>query len=210
MGYQLMALSDSLQHKIGPLPTWGWLGIATAGFGVFYLVEKKKAASATTTPTNTSSATTNTSGTTNPGGQGQVPQYVGIEQQTSSNVNSNNTAPVSVNSPVTTNSGPGSGATTTGGTTNNVGPITAPLPSVPPIVTTPARPTSITAPGTDSGDINRIAIQYGLTEAELIAANPFLKTMKVTVNGKTVKLVGSGQPVPGGTKLTIPPVPAKK
>lgn len=200
-----MALSDSLQHKIGPLPTWGWLGIATAGFGVFYLIEKKKANSATTTPTNTSSAT-NTSGTTNPGGQGQVPPYVTIEQQTSSNVNSLNTAPVSINSPTTTNTGPGAGATTTGtGTTvNNPAPVVAPQPNNP-----APRPTSITAPGTDSGDINRLAIQYGLTEAELIAANPFLKTVKVTVNGKKVNLIGSGQPVPGGTKLTIPPVPVK-
>jgi hypothetical protein len=195
-----MALADSLQHKLGPLPTWGWIAIATAGFGVFYLIEKKKASSSTTTPTNTGSA----SSTTNPPGQGQVPPYVTVDQLTSTNTNSNNTAPVSINSP-TTNTGPGAGATTTGGTTNNnPAPVSAPTP------TTPTRPTSIVASGEDAGDINRIAIQYGLSEAQLLASNPQLKKMKVKVNGKTVNLVGSGQPVPTGTKINIPAVPAKK
>jgi hypothetical protein len=205
-----MALADSLQHKLGPLPTWGWLAIATAGFGVFYFIEKKKAASSSsTTPTNTSSAT-NTSGTTNPGGQGQVPPYVTVEQQTSSQVNSgntvnsNNTAPSSLNSP-TTNTGPGAGATTTGGTTNNnPAPVTAPTP----IASSPARPTSITATGTDSGDLNQIAGKYGITENALIAANPSLKTMYTHAANSTkkIKLIGSGLPVPAGTKLVIPPI----
>lgn len=41
-----------LTRKLGPLPTWGWLGIATAGFGAYYLYQSRKnstAASATST-----------------------------------------------------------------------------------------------------------------------------------------------------------------
>jgi LysM repeat protein len=101
--------------------------------------------------------------------------------------------------------GPGTSGSTTGGTTGGTSPT-------PPPVTTPTppkRPTSITANGEDSGDINRIAISYGLTEKQLIAANPQLKNVKVNVNGKTVKLIGSGQPVPKGTVLKIPPLPSK-
>jgi hypothetical protein len=133
-----MALADSLKHKIGPLPTWGWLGIATAGFGVFYFIEKKKSSSSssTTTPTNTSS---DTSGTTNPGGQGQVPQYVKVEQETSNETNSNDvnsnnsapsnysTAPVAVNSPGSNNTAPASPVT--GTTPAPVAPTPAPVTS---------------------------------------------------------------------------------
>jgi len=106
--------------------------------------------------------------------------------------------------------GPGTTGPTTGSGTPT--PVTPPPVTPPPVTppTPPTRPTSYTAPGTDSGDINRIAMSFGLTEAQLIAANPQLKKMTVKVNGKTVKLIGSGQPIPGGTKLTIPPLPAKK
>jgi len=97
---------------------------------------------------------------------------------------------------------------TTGGTTstNPAPPVQPPTPTPP----TPTRPTKITAPGTDSGDINKIAAAYGLTEAQLIAANPNLKKLTVKVNGKTVKLYGSGQPIPKGTVVNIPPLPASK
>ena len=71
------------------------------------------------------------------------------------------------------------------------------------------RPTSITATGTDSGDINQIAKKYGLTEAQLVAANPSLKTMKIKIGGKSVLLYGSGAPVPKGTVIKIPPLPKK-
>jgi hypothetical protein len=63
--------------------------------------------------------------------------------------------------------------------------------SSPPVGTTPnqPRPTSITAGGHDT---------------ELIAANPSLKKLKVKVGNKSVPLIGSGAPVPAGTKINIP------
>lgn len=96
-------------------------------------------------------------------------------------------------------------AQTVGPTTTNVNPTAPATPPPPPTNTT--RPTSIVASGTDTGDINKIAQAYGLTEKELIAANPSLKKMKVTVGNKSVNLIGSGAPVPKGTKLVIPAVP---
>jgi hypothetical protein len=69
---------------------------------------------------------------------------------------------------------------------------------------TTSRPTSITAGGKDTEDINNYAKQYGVTEQELIAANPGLKKLTVKVGNKSVPLIGSGAPVPAGTKLTIP------
>jgi hypothetical protein len=66
------------------------------------------------------------------------------------------------------------------------------------------RPTSITAGGHDTEDINNYARQYGLTEQQLIAANPGLRKLKVKVGNKSVNLIGSGAPVPAGTKLVIP------
>jgi hypothetical protein len=83
-------------------------------------------------------------------------------------------------------------------------------PTPPPPPTNTKRPTKITATGTDTGDINQIAKKYGLTEQELIAANPQLKKLQVKVGNKSVPLIGSGAPVPKGTQLTIPAVPTKK
>ena len=74
---------------------------------------------------------------------------------------------------------------------------------------TTTRPSQITATGEDTGDINRIAQQYGLTETQLIAANPGLRKIKVKVGKKTVPLIGSGAPIPKGTVVKIPPIPAK-
>jgi hypothetical protein len=98
------------------------------------------------------------------------------------------------------------GPFTTGPTINSP---TAPAPTTPPVqqpapVPPAKRPTSITANGKDPGDINQIAKMYGLTEAQLIAANPALKKLTVKINGKTTKLYGSGQPVPAGTVIKIP------
>lgn len=45
-----------LTRKLGPLPTWGWLGIATAGFGAYYLYSKNSSASTGTSSTTSSSA----------------------------------------------------------------------------------------------------------------------------------------------------------
>ena len=67
-----------------------------------------------------------------------------------------------------------------------------------------ARPTQITAGGKDTEDINNYAKQYGLTEQELLAANPGLRKLKVKVGNKSVPLVGSGAPIPAGTKVKIP------
>lgn len=96
-------------------------------------------------------------------------------------------------------------AQTVGPTTTSINPTAPATPPPPP--TNTARPTSITATGTDTGDINQIAKKYGLTEQQLIAANPSLKKLKVHVGNKSVNLIGSGAPVPAGTKLVIPAIP---
>jgi hypothetical protein len=77
----------------------------------------------------------------------------------------------------------------------------APAPAPAPAKT---RPTSITAGGRDTEDINNYAHQYGLTEQQLIAANPGLRKLKVKVGNKSVPLIGSGAPIPKGTKIKIP------
>jgi hypothetical protein len=90
------------------------------------------------------------------------------------------------------------------------------LPSPPPVVANPGgpnvpaggstpRPTQITSTGTDTGDINQIAKKYGLTEQQLIAANPGLRKLRVkSPNGKSIPLIGSGAPIPRGTVIKIP------
>jgi hypothetical protein len=103
-------------------------------------------------------------------------------------------------------------------TYTTVTPPAAPTPAAgppPPVVTNPggpmtpppkSRPTQITATGADTGDINQIAKQYGLTETQLIAANPGLRRLKVRVGKKSVPLIGSGAPIPKGTVVKIPAV----
>lgn len=41
----MAGLEETLTGKIGPLPTWGWMGIFTAAAGGFYLWQKHKSAS---------------------------------------------------------------------------------------------------------------------------------------------------------------------
>jgi hypothetical protein len=164
-----------LTRKLGPQPTWAWMAEAL-GLALAYALYKQRKASAAT-------SSTSTSGTTAASSNGAVP--------------ADQIPDVIIQGPFTT-----------GPTTPTTTATTPPTSTTPPVQTTappPAtRPTSITASGKDPGDINQIAKMYGLTEAQLIAANPALKTMKVTVNGKTVKLYGSGQPVPAGTVIKIP------
>ena len=86
------------------------------------------------------------------------------------------------------------------------GPVTNP--GRPPIVLPPMRkprPKQITATGRDEGDINQIAKKYGLTEQELIRANPSLRHVRIRLpGGRRIPLIGSGAPVPKGTVLKIP------
>jgi hypothetical protein len=175
-----------LTQKLGPLATWVWLLIATVLVGIVYLYLKHKQGSSSST----------SSGTTATTPASQVPDYI-VQNYLG-------------NTPTGAASG---GSTTTPPPAGSTPPAQPPPVTTPPPVGTtpvkPARPTQITAPGTDSGDINRIAQSYGLTEAQLIAANPDLKTMKVKVDGKLIKLYGSGQPVPKGTVIKIPALPSK-
>lgn len=106
-------------------------------------------------------------------------------------------------------------------TYTTVTPPAAPVPSaspppvigsVPPVTGKPGpakqRPSQITASGADMGDINQIARAYGLTEQQLIAANPGLRKIKVrSPGGKSIPLIGSGAPIPKGTIVKIPPMP---
>jgi hypothetical protein len=117
----------------------------------------------------------------------QIPQFV--------NQTYVQTTPPTVTPPTTTTTS-GSGGTTSG-SGGSTGSGTT-------------RPTTYKATGVDTGDINRIAQSFGLTEAELIAANPQLKKIKVkSPSGKEIPLIGSGAPVPAGTVLNIPAIPSK-
>ena len=51
-----MAGESALKHKVGPLPTWGWLAIATGAGGAYYLYERNKASTASTASMATSAA----------------------------------------------------------------------------------------------------------------------------------------------------------
>ena len=53
-------MANILTNKLGPLPTWGWLGIVTGG-GIGYYLYAKNKAGATATPTT---------------GSGQIPDYI--------------------------------------------------------------------------------------------------------------------------------------
>lgn len=39
-------MSETLKNKVGPLPTWAWAGLATAGLGGYLLVRKKQSVAA--------------------------------------------------------------------------------------------------------------------------------------------------------------------
>lgn len=168
---------SALTRKLGPLPVWGWMGIGLALALAYYFITKNKKSSASTAA---STADTTTAAS-------QIPQFV---NQTYTTVVPPATPPPTSSTGTTSSTGSGTGTTSTGTGTTGSG---------------TTRPTSYTATGDDSGDINRIAQSFGLTEDQLIAANPSLKKMTVTLNGKKVKLIGSGAPVPAGTKLVIPP-----
>jgi hypothetical protein len=139
--------------------------------------------------------------------------YVIIKRQSSSSAASTTTADTStpasdvpqfINQTYTTVTPPAASGTGTTTTTPPVG-TTLPVVKTPPPA---ARPSQITASGKDTGDINQIAKLYGLTEQQLIAANPGLRKIKVkSPNGKTIPLIGSGAPVPKGTVVKIPSAP---
>ena len=68
----------------------------------------------------------------------------------------------------------------------------------------PRKKTQVVANGYDPNDINNIAKQNGLTETQLINMNPQLRKMMVkSPDGKSIPLIGSGAPVPRGTKLKV-------
>ena len=170
-----------LKKKLGPQPTWAWMA-ELLGLALAYSLYKDRKASSSSSTSSTAAAASNGATPAD-----QVPDVI-IQNGLSGRQWSG---------PSTTGSTTG---TSTTGTTGSTVPPSVP-PSTPPTTT---RPTSYTAPGTDTGDINQIAKQFGLTEQQLIAANPNLKKLKVKVGNKSVNLIGSGAPVPKGTVLKIP------
>lgn len=92
--------------KLGPLPLWGWMGIAALIAVMYYLYRKNQAANSTTS----SASTAQTASTNNtPGGvdSSLVPQFVNqVYNQESPpaapNVTVNNTVPASATAPSTT------------------------------------------------------------------------------------------------------------
>ena len=163
-----------LKKKLGPQPTWAWM--AELAYALYK--DRKASSSSSTSSTSANGATP----------ADQVPDVI-IQNGLAGRQWS----------------GPSTTGTTTPNTTGTSTPLSTVPPSVPPSTPpTTTRPTSYTAPGTDTGDINQIAKQFGLTEQQLIAANPNLKKLKVKVGNKSVNLIGSGAPVPKGTVLKIP------
>lgn len=169
------------KRKIGPLPMWAWLAIGAAIIGLYVIWRKNQASQA---------AASSTAGTSTPASD--VPQFINQTYTT-----------------VTPPAAPAPVAAATPGPVTNPGGVNRPHPTNPGGPDRPpgpiSRPRQITATGEDTGDINQIAKRYGLTEQELIRANPELRKIKVRVGRKSVPLIGSGAPIPKGTIVRIPP-----
>src|SRR5271155_3134735 len=123
-----------LTRKIGPLPTWAWVGIVIVPIGIYAYIERKKSAAASNTTTGT-----DTTGASDMTDASQVPQFV---NQTYTTVIPP-TAPGSL--PVTT---PPSGGTST--TAPPTVPPGTPGPGAPPPAPGNSGPVG-TAPGVASG-----------------------------------------------------------
>lgn len=166
--------------KLGPLPMWGWMGIALLIAVLYYLYRKNKAASSATSTAQTA-ATNNT-----PGGvdSSLVPQFVNqVYNQESPPVAPNVTVNKTINSNDTNSNDTSSGNTTT---TNNP----------------PPHPPS--APPTQAGPLNEI-----LQKGHAISLNPGNAEIGWTIAQKSpnatqllVTLAGPG--VAKGFQRTIP------
>jgi hypothetical protein len=186
-------------RKIGPLPMWGWMGIALALALMFHLYEKHKAGSSGTSNASSSGSATDQSagGVNSPGGvdSSLVPQFINQEY-----VNSQPPAAPNV-------------------TVNNTIP-TPPTVTSTPAPPTPAKPVPTTisgAPGSFSTNlgtgydewtstgkysINTLAKSHGMTAQQLIASsetqenNPALKSYVSKGNLNAM--------LPSGVQIFIP------
>jgi hypothetical protein len=131
-----MPLAESLSEKIGPLPTWGWLGLATGAAGAYYVIEKRKASSTGTTSAAAAeqqlaaeeAAAANVAATTTPNyGYGGGNGSAGSGHTHSWSPPASTTAPVGTTTPVGSTAPPTGTTAPPTGTTAPTGP-TAPAP----------------------------------------------------------------------------------
>jgi hypothetical protein len=186
-------------RKIGPLPMWGWMGIALALALMFHLYEKHKAGSSgTSNATSTGSATDQSAGGVNsPGGvdSSLVPQfvnqtYVDSQPPVAPNVTVNNTVPA---------------------------PPVVVTPTPPPAATPAPAKTISGAPGsyttgvagglnewTSTGkySINTIAKSHGMTAQQLIASSE--KAQNNPSLAAYVKKGNLNAMLPAGVEIFIP------
>lgn len=143
-------MAGLLTNRIGPLPTWGWLGIATAGGGAFYLWHKSK------------------SGGQPPAeGEADVPDYV---------FQNYNEMPPEQPAPRPGRPDPG-------------GPIRGKRPEPVPVKHLGGDKYRVGS----AADLFFLAKRFGITERELVRANPQLR-----------KYVGTGKGIPSGTVIHVP------
>jgi LysM repeat protein len=176
-------------RKLGPLPTWGWMGIALAVALVYYFYSKNKSSSTTAQ----TSATNNT-----PGGvdSSLVPQFVNqtyvngsppaapnITNNTNSNdTNSNNTAPT--------------------GNTSTVNNVTPPVNKPAP----PAQQVHYVKYTVKAGDtLQSLSKKYGVTVEQIASApgNVYVSG-EVPGNKKVGQQLGTGAGLKTGMTLNIP------
>lgn len=158
-------------RKIGPLPMWAWVAIVGGGILAWSLFSSKKAAS--------SAADTSAAGTD----ASQVPQFV---NQTYTTV----TPPMSPPAGQPPPSPPGTPPPNS----------TPPKISVPPMIRSPLprspgspQPNQRTEKTRHREDLYKIAKGFGITEGDLLKANPDLK-----------KYEGTGKKLPIGTEVKVP------
>src|ERR1700761_8481263 len=95
-----------LKRQVGPLPMWGWMGIALLLAIIWYAVQKKKSGSSTTTGAGSSSGTSTVN---SPGGvdSSLVPQFINqtYTETTPPNITVNTPAAPSLPSTIDVNVG---------------------------------------------------------------------------------------------------------
>lgn len=193
---------NPITHKLGPLPLWGWLGIATMLALVYVFITKKNSASSSTATTGAGTSTGATS-VDSPGGvdASLVPQFV--------NQTYNETTPPVTNITDSGNTITGSTVAAPGGTATST--TTAAGTATTPPSTISGAPGSYTTGLTGNYDewtstggysITTVAKSHGLTPQQLIASSE-----SQTSNPALAAYVKKGNlnaPLPNGIALFIP------
>lgn len=170
-----MPIGEMLTRKLGPLPTWGWMGIGTVGVGGLYLYEKHKgggtAATAAATPTSTSAS--------------NVPDYV---FQNYNEIPAAAAPPTTTTTPPVTQPAPGSTPTVT--TPPTIGPGN-----------TPANPGSHIYTSNGKMTLAQVAKAHNTTPAAIVATTHKNKNNIGKSLAAYFKRAKWDEPIPKGTTI---------